>query len=73
MTHTTACPAGLSGITVRWPQGTPPPPAPADAHPSAHKSVLESANPRMDSGVHRDAPSQRHGQQPRLRDGRPPE
>ena len=23
---------------------------PADAHPSAHKSVLESANPRMDSG-----------------------
>ena len=23
---------------------------PADAHTSAHKSVLESANPRMDSG-----------------------
>ena len=30
----------------------PPPPShvrPADAHPSAHKSVLESANPRIDS------------------------
>ena len=34
----------------------------ADAHPSAHKSVLESANPRI--GVHLDAPGQRYGQQP---------
>ena len=33
---------------------------PADAHAGAHKSVLESANPRMDL-VHRDAPGQRHG------------
>ena len=28
---------------------SPPPPPNADAHPSAHKSVLESANPRRDS------------------------
>ena len=35
----------------RVPCTPPPPPAPADAHPSAHKSVLESANPRMDSGA----------------------
>ena len=37
---------------------------PADAHPSAHKSVLESANPAWTRGVHLDAPGQRHGQQP---------
>ena len=47
---------------------------PADAHPSsALKSVLESANPAWNRSVHLDAPGQRHGQQPRLRDGRPPE
>ena len=46
---------------------------PADAHPSALKSVLESANPAWTRRVHLDAPGQRHGQQPRLRDGRPPE
>ena len=38
-----------------------PPPNPADAHPSAHKSVRESAWTRC---VHLDAPGQRHGQQP---------
>ena len=37
---------------------------PADAHPSAHKSVLESANPAWTRSVHLDAPGQRHGQQP---------
>ena len=37
---------------------------PADAHPSAHKSVLESANPALTRSVHLDAPGQRHGQQP---------
>ena len=37
---------------------------PADAHPGAHKSVLESANPAWIGSVHLDAPGQRHGQQP---------
>ena len=37
---------------------------PADAHPSAHKSVLESANPAWTWSVHLDAPGQRHRQQP---------
>ena len=37
---------------------------PADALPSAHKSVLESANPAWTRSVHLDAPGQRHGQQP---------
>ena len=37
---------------------------PADAHPSAHQSVLESANPAWTRSVHLDAPGQRHGQQP---------
>ena len=37
---------------------------PADAHPSVHKSVLESANPAWTQSVHLDAPGQRHGQQP---------
>ena len=37
---------------------------PADAHPSVHKSVLESANPAWTRSVHLDAPGQRHGQQP---------
>ena len=36
----------------------------ADAHPSALKSVLESANPAWTRRVHLDAPGQRHGQQP---------
>ena len=36
---------------------------PADAHPSAHKSVLESANPAWTRSVHLDAPGQPHGQQ----------
>ena len=36
---------------------------PADAHPSALKSVLESANPASTRSVHLDAPGQRHGQQ----------
>ena len=45
----------------------PPPPQenyPADAHPSALKSVLESANPAWTRSVHLDAPGQLHGQQP---------
>ena len=37
---------------------------PADAHPSALKPVLESANPAWTRSVHPDAPGQRHGQQP---------
>ena len=37
---------------------------PADAHPSAHKSMLESANLAWTRSVHLDAPGQRHGQQP---------
>ena len=37
---------------------------PADAHPSALKSVLELANPAWTRSVHLDAPGQRHGQQP---------
>ena len=37
---------------------------PADAHPSAHKLVLESANPAWTRSVPLDAPGQRHGQQP---------
>ena len=37
---------------------------PADAHPSAHKSVLESANSAWTRSVPLDAPGQRHGQQP---------
>ena len=37
---------------------------PADAHPSALKAVLESANPAWTRRVHLDAPGQRHGQQP---------
>ena len=37
---------------------------PADAHPSARKSVLESANAAWTRSVHLDAPGQRHGQQP---------
>ena len=37
---------------------------PADAHPSAHKSELESANQAWTRSVHLDAPGQRHGQQP---------
>ena len=37
---------------------------PANAYPSAHKAVLESANPARTRSVHLDAPDQRHGQQP---------
>ena len=37
---------------------------PADAHTSAHKSVLELSNPAWTWSVHLDAPGQRHGQQP---------
>ena len=81
-----ACAA--QGVPPATPPGRPVPPAPvpapsppqrqehdpADAHASAHKSVLESAQtPAWTRRVHRDAPGQRHRQQPRLRDGRPPE
>ena len=37
---------------------------PADVHTSAHKSVLESANPAWTRSVHLDAPGQQSGQQP---------
>ena len=37
---------------------------PADAHPSALKLVLESANLAWTRSVHLDTPGQRHGQQP---------
>ena len=37
---------------------------PAHAHHSAHKPVLESANPAWTWSVHLDALGQRHGQQP---------
>ena len=37
---------------------------PANAHPSAHKSVMESANPAWTPSVHPDARDQRHGQPP---------
>ena len=37
---------------------------PGDAHPSAHKSELESANPAWTPSVHPDARDQRHGQPP---------
>ena len=36
----------------------------ADAHTSAHRSVLEWANPAWTRSVRLDAPGQRHGQQP---------
>ena len=44
---------------------------PADAHPSAHKSVLESAKPAWTQSVHLDAPGQRHRQQPLSRTADP--
>ena len=37
---------------------------PADAHTSAHTSVLKSANPAWTRSVPLDAPGQWHGQQP---------
>ena len=46
---------------------------PADAHPSAHKSVLESANPRMDSECASGCTWSTARATARLRDGRPPE
>ena len=45
----------------------------ADAHPSAHKSVLESANPRMDSECASGCTWSTARATARLRDGRPPE
>ena len=67
--------AGFSSVKNTC-TGSPPPCQkndPADAHPSAHKSVLGLANPARTGSVHLDAPGQRHGQQPRLWDGQPPE
>ena len=46
---------------------------PADAHPSALKSVLESANPRMDSECASGCTWSTARATARLRDGRPPE
>ena len=44
---------------------------PADAHPCAHKSVLESANPRMDSGCASGCTWSTARATARLRDSRP--
>ena len=44
---------------------------PADAHPGAHKSVLESANPTWTRSVHLDASGQRHEKKARLWDSQP--
>ena len=41
-------------------------------HPPPPRPMPEWANPPWTRRVHPDAPGQRHGQQPRLRDGRPP-
>ena len=46
---------------------------PADAHPNALKSVLESANPRMDSDCASGCPWSTARATARLWDGRPPE
>ena len=46
---------------------------PADAHPSAHKSVLESANPRMDLECASGCTWSTARATARLRDSRPPE
>ena len=46
---------------------------PADAHPTAHKSVLESANPRMDSERASGCPWSTARATARLRDSPPPE
>ena len=59
----------LSRRRVNPPPQTPPPcPCqenyPADAHPSALRSALESANAAWTRSVHLDASGQRHGQQP---------
>ena len=67
--HTCAC---VLAHTIARTHPIPPPTVrspcqdnyPADAHTSAHKSVLESANPAWTRSVHLDAPGQRHGQQP---------
>ena len=37
---------------------------PADANPSTHRSVLQSANPAWTRSVHLETSGQRHGQQP---------
>ena len=83
------CPVGPVGlrltVQMQHRQEPPPPPPrapvrsprqehdPADAHPSAHKSVLESANPRMDSEGASRCPWSTARATARLRDGRPPE
>ena len=71
------------GMSHRGDAGDPPPPPlyvvvrsscqendPADARPSAHQSVLESVNPRMDSEC---ASGCIWSTTARLRDSRPPE
>ena len=66
-----------SQLDLTLSDGNPPPPCqenyPADAHPSAHKSVLESANPRMDSECASGCTWSTARATARLRDGRPPE
>ena len=53
---------------------TPPPPIILQMHTPAHTSQCCSRQtPTWTRSVHLDAPGQWHGQQPRLRDGRPPE
>ena len=53
------CLSSLKEPGVGWCVGWQPPPP-----PSAHRSVLESANPAWTRSVLLDAPGQRHGQQP---------
>ena len=59
------------GKESSWLLEAPVRPCPADAHPSAHKSVLESANPRMDSECASGCPWSTARATARLWDGRP--
>ena len=74
-------PEGIAG-TAHVTTSVPPPPLvrspcqenyPADAHPSVLKSVLESANPRMDSECASGCTWSTARATARLRDSRPPE
>ena len=58
MDKTVAAPR-VGGIRARSLYANPPVPPPPPA-----KAVVESANPAWTCSVHRDAPGQRHGQQP---------
>ena len=53
-------------------RNSPPPPSP-QVPPPPPSQCWSRQTPARTRSVHLDAPGQRHGQQPRLRDGRPPE